>query len=289
MRPARPSTTPASSSLTATSTPRPQLHQPPHQRPKGGLNDLIRSGTTASSPTTTPSSPAVRRSSATRSNAPRTEGSHHRHCHRQLPPLRPALHGLRHGQGQALRAARRRHGLASHPHSSTCRRERPPPRCRPAARKQGVDALEQLRHRLAGRAAVRRLVAPSSTSPSSVPTTPMPSPTSPSPTSWQRTTTPAPAWQKALKLSPRTTPAPSTISRWSNATRAISTTPSPIFSEVAGLPASRDAHRELGFSFYQQHKYDEARVRIRDRPEPSTPTTSPRTTSSPSSIVGLAR
>ncbi len=26
------------------------------------------------------------------------------------------------------------------------------------------------------------------------------------------------------------------------------------------FPRSRDAHRELGFSFYQQHKYDEARA-----------------------------
>lgn len=33
------------------------------------------------------------------------------------------------------------------------------------------------------------------------------------------------------------------------------------FREVtAQFPRSRDAHRELGFSFYQQHKYDEARI-----------------------------
>ena len=29
---------------------------------------------------------------------------------------------------------------------------------------------------------------------------------------------------------------------------------------VKSFPRSRDAHRELGFSFYQQHKYDEARA-----------------------------
>ena len=29
---------------------------------------------------------------------------------------------------------------------------------------------------------------------------------------------------------------------------------------IAQFPRSRDAHRELGFSFYQQHKYDQARV-----------------------------
>ena len=29
---------------------------------------------------------------------------------------------------------------------------------------------------------------------------------------------------------------------------------------IAQFPRSRDAHRELGFSFYQQHKYDEART-----------------------------
>jgi Flp pilus assembly protein TadD len=29
---------------------------------------------------------------------------------------------------------------------------------------------------------------------------------------------------------------------------------------IAQYPRSRDGHRELGFSLYQQHKYDEARV-----------------------------
>jgi tetratricopeptide (TPR) repeat protein len=29
---------------------------------------------------------------------------------------------------------------------------------------------------------------------------------------------------------------------------------------TAQFPRSRDAHRELGFSLYQQHKYDEART-----------------------------
>jgi tetratricopeptide (TPR) repeat protein len=29
---------------------------------------------------------------------------------------------------------------------------------------------------------------------------------------------------------------------------------------ITQFPRSRDAHRELGFSFYQQHKYDEARA-----------------------------
>ena len=81
---------------------------------------------------------------------------------------------------------------------------------------------------------------PSSTSPSCAPTTPTPPPTSPSPISSGRSTTsPAPIY-KAL-TSPRTTPAPSTTSLWCNATRATSTTPSPICSKSS--PSSRVPRR----------------------------------------------
>jgi tetratricopeptide (TPR) repeat protein len=55
-------------------------------------------------------------------------------------------------------------------------------------------------------------------------------------------------------------PARSTTLRWWSAFKDVWTLLSATSEVTAQFPRSRDAHRELGFSLYQQRKYDEART-----------------------------
>ncbi|MEI9969061.1 MAG: tetratricopeptide repeat protein [Terracidiphilus sp.] len=54
---------------------------------------------------------------------------------------------------------------------------------------------------------------------------------------------------------------------------------------ITQFPRSRDAHRELGFSFYQQHKYQEARTEYETVQIDRSRMTCPRITSCRSSIA----
>ena len=102
---------------------------------------------------------------------------------------------------------------------------------------------------------------PSSASPSCVRIMPTPTPTLPSPTfNGSATTTRAASLEKALQLAPHNARALYYLALVERTQGHLDAAISDLREVTAQFPRSRDAHRELGFSLYQQHKYDEART-----------------------------
>ena len=78
--------------------------------------------------------------------------------------------------------------------------------------------------------------------------------------SWQRYGNAAENLEKALKLSPHNARALYYRSLVDRIDGHLDAAIADLLDVITQFPNSRDAHRELGFSFYQQHKYQEART-----------------------------
>jgi Flp pilus assembly protein TadD len=77
--------------------------------------------------------------------------------------------------------------------------------------------------------------------------------------SWQRYDQSRTQLEKALKLSPKNARALYYLALVERIQGNLDAAVADLREMAAQYPRSRDAHRELGFSLYQQHKYDEAR------------------------------
>ena len=77
---------------------------------------------------------------------------------------------------------------------------------------------------------------------------------------WERYDTARSSLEKALELSPRNARALYYLALVERTQGHVDAAIGDLREVVAQFPRSRDAHRELGFSFYQEHKYDEARA-----------------------------
>ena len=77
--------------------------------------------------------------------------------------------------------------------------------------------------------------------------------------SWQRYSDSRTNLEKALKLSPHNARALYYLALVDRVQGNLDAAIADLGEVIAQFPRSRDAHRELGFSFYQQHKYREAR------------------------------
>ncbi|HTD96881.1 MAG TPA: tetratricopeptide repeat protein [Edaphobacter sp.] len=77
---------------------------------------------------------------------------------------------------------------------------------------------------------------------------------------WQRYDVSHASLDKALQLSPHNARALYYLALVERNQGQLENTIADLREVIAQFPRSRDAHRELGFSLYQQHKYDEARV-----------------------------
>jgi tetratricopeptide (TPR) repeat protein len=77
---------------------------------------------------------------------------------------------------------------------------------------------------------------------------------------WERYEAARGSLEKALKLAPHNARALYYLALMERTQGNLEAAISDFREVTAQFPRSRDAHRELGFSLYQQHKYDEARV-----------------------------
>ena len=77
---------------------------------------------------------------------------------------------------------------------------------------------------------------------------------------WERYDARAPSLEKALELAPHNARALYYLALVERTQGNLEAAISDLREVTAQFPRSRDAHRELGFSLYQQHKYDEARI-----------------------------
>jgi tetratricopeptide (TPR) repeat protein len=77
---------------------------------------------------------------------------------------------------------------------------------------------------------------------------------------WERYDAARENLEKALKLAPHNARALYYLALVERTQGNLEAAISDLREVTAQFPRSRDAHRELGFSLYQQHKYDEARV-----------------------------
>ena len=77
--------------------------------------------------------------------------------------------------------------------------------------------------------------------------------------SWQRYDDARSNLEHALKLNQRNARALYYLALVDRVQNRLDAAVADLRGVIAEFPLSRDAHRELGFSLYQQHKYDEAR------------------------------
>jgi len=78
--------------------------------------------------------------------------------------------------------------------------------------------------------------------------------------SWERYDSARTNLEKALRLAPRNARALYYLALADRIQGRPDAAIADLLEVIAQFPRSRDAHRELGFSFYQQHKYEEARA-----------------------------
>ena len=78
--------------------------------------------------------------------------------------------------------------------------------------------------------------------------------------SWERYDSALTNLEKALRLAPRNARALYYLALADRIQGRPDAAIADLLEVIAQFPRSRDAHRELGFSFYQQHKYEEARA-----------------------------
>jgi tetratricopeptide (TPR) repeat protein len=78
--------------------------------------------------------------------------------------------------------------------------------------------------------------------------------------SWQRYSAARTSLEQALKLSPHNARALYYLALVDRIQGHPDAAIADLLDVITQFPHSRDAHRELGFSFYQQHKYQEART-----------------------------
>src|SRR5206468_2136173 len=77
---------------------------------------------------------------------------------------------------------------------------------------------------------------------------------------WQRYEESRTSLEKALKLSPQNARALYYLALVERNQGNLDAAIADLRKVIVQFPRSRDAHRELGFSFYQQRKYDDART-----------------------------